>query len=148
MAAVMNRAGTSITALDDDGIARVRDLLDELALANRLPTDPVSDMQVALDEVLSNTLRNGFGDGLPHRVDVALSVDSQTLTAEVEDDCAPFDPLSVPPPDLGPGLHERRIGGLGIHFVRTLMTEVTYARVRGRNRLLLRKNLADSTEGG
>ena len=143
----MNRAGTSITGLDDDGIARVRDLLDELALANRLPTDPVSDMQVALDEILSNTLRNGFSDGLPHRADVTLSVDSQTLTAEIEDDCAPFDPLSVPPPDLGKGLHERRVGGLGIHFVRALMSEVTYARVHGRNRLVLGKNLVDSTEG-
>ncbi|HSW32895.1 MAG TPA: ATP-binding protein [Steroidobacteraceae bacterium] len=143
----MNSARTSITGCDDDGIARVQGLLDALAGANRLPPDPVTDMQVALDEVLSNTLRNGFSDDLPHRVDVTLSVDSQTLTAEIEDDCAPFDPLSVPAPDLRGSLHERRVGGLGIHFVRALMSEVNYARVHGRNRLVLRKNLVDLAEG-
>lgn len=143
----MNSARTSISERDNDGIARVQRLLDDLAGANRLPPDPVTDMQVALDEILSNTLRNGFGDGLPHRVDVTLSVDSQLLTAEIEDDCAPFDPLAAPPPDLRGSLQERRVGGLGIHFVRSLMSEVTYALVGGRNRLVLRKVLADAAEG-
>jgi anti-sigma regulatory factor (Ser/Thr protein kinase) len=143
----MISARTSITGRDDDGIARVQGLLDDLAGANRLPADPVTDMQVALDEILSNILRNGFGDGLPHRVDVTLSVDSRVLTAEIEDDCAPFDPLAAPPPDLRGSLQERAVGGLGIHFVRSLMSEVAYTRVGGRNRLVLGKFLADAAEG-
>lgn len=142
----MNRARTSITGPDDQGIARVQGLLDALAGTNRLPPDAVADMQVALDEILSNTLRNGFSDGLPHRVEVLLSVDSQTLSAEIEDDCAPFDPLSVPPPDLRGSLHERQVGGLGIHFVRSLMSEVTYRREQGRNRLMIKKNLVNLAE--
>jgi anti-sigma regulatory factor (Ser/Thr protein kinase) len=105
-------------------------------------------MQVALDEVLSNILQNGFGDGLPHRIEVTLSVDGQALTAEIEDDCAPFDPLGVPSPELGASLKDRRVGGLGVHFVRNLMSEVRYARVGTRNRLVLRKSLTDPGEGG
>jgi serine/threonine-protein kinase RsbW len=143
----MNTVRTSIIGSDDQGIARVQGLLDTLAGANQLPPDAVADMQVALDEILSNTLRNGFGDGLPHRVEVTLSVDAQTLSAVIEDDCAPFDPLSVPPPDLRGSLHERQVGGLGIHFVRRLMSEVTYAREDGRNRLVIKKNLVDLAEG-
>lgn len=143
----MNRVKTSVVGIADGGVSRVRVLLDEFALANRLPPGPVSDMQVALDEILSNTLRSGFSDGLPHRVDVSLSVDSLTLTAEIVDDCAPFDPFSVPTPDVRARLQDRRVGGLGIHFVRTLMSEVTYARADGRNRLVLSRNLVDSVEG-
>jgi serine/threonine-protein kinase RsbW len=143
----MNRVRTSITGPDDQGIARVQGLLDALAEANRLAPDAVADMQVALDEILSNTLRNGFGDGLPHRVEVTLSVDAQRLSAEIEDDCAPFDPLSVPPPDLRGSLHERQVGGLGIHFVRKLMSDIKYTRVHGRNRLVLKKNLVDLAKG-
>jgi anti-sigma regulatory factor (Ser/Thr protein kinase) len=143
----MNTVRTRITERDDDGIDRVRQLLDSLAGANRLPTGPVTDMQVALDEILSNTLRNGFSDGLPHRVEVKLSVDAQVLTAEIDDDCAPFDPLSVPPPDLSGTVRDRRVGGLGIHLVRTLMSEVSYVRQGGRNHLVLRRNLADGAEG-
>lgn len=143
----MNKVHTTISGRGDDGIARVRGRLDELAAANRLAADPVNDMHVALDEILSNTLRNGFGDEPRHRIEVTLSVDARTLTATIEDDCAPFDPLSVPAPDLQGSLRERRVGGLGIHFVKSLMSEVTYAHVRGRNRLVLRKNLGDVSEG-
>jgi anti-sigma regulatory factor (Ser/Thr protein kinase) len=44
-------------------------------------------------------------------------------------------------------VHERPIGGLGIHFVRRLMTEVVYSFIDNHNRLVLRKRLAD-TPGG
>lgn len=143
----MNRVATNIAGPDDDGVGKVQRMLDALALANGLAPDPVTDMQVALDEILSNILRNGFGDGRPHRIDVTLSVDARTLRAEIEDDCAPFDPLAVPPPDLGGSLQERRVGGLGIHFVRTLMDQVSYARADGRNRLVVEKKLVDLVEG-
>lgn len=144
----MTRVSATITERDDGGVAKVQGLLDGLAGAHRLEPDAVADMQVALDEVLSNILRNGFGDGLPHRIEVTLSVDRGGLTAEIEDDCAPFDPLGVPPPDLRGSLQERRVGGLGVHFVRKLMSEVRYARVGARNRLVLRKSLTDAGEDG
>ena len=143
----MNKVHTTISGRGDDGIERVQGLLDALAAANGLAADPVNDMHVALDEILSNTLRNGFGDELPHRIEVTLSLDTRILTATIEDDCAPFDPLSVPAPKLQGSLHERRVGGLGIHFVKSLVSEVTYAHVRGRNLLVLRKNLGDLAEG-
>ena len=58
---------------------------------------------------------------------------------EVEDDGKPFDPLQAPPPDLTLPLEKRPIGGLGIHLIRNLMDEVTYARVGGRNVLKMAK---------
>lgn len=144
----MSGVAATIAGPDDGGVARVQTLLDGLAGAHRLPPDAVADMHIALDEVLSNILENGFGDGLPHRIEVTLSVDTEALTAAIEDDCALFDPLGVPPPDLGGSLQERRVGGLGMHFVRNLMSEVSYARVGARNRLVLRKKLTDAGEGG
>ncbi|MDP1572183.1 MAG: hypothetical protein Q8L86_19470 [Vicinamibacterales bacterium] len=38
-----------------------------------------------------------------------------------------------------PARHACRIGGLGVHLVRTLMDEVTYTRRNGRNVLFIRK---------
>jgi anti-sigma regulatory factor (Ser/Thr protein kinase) len=137
----VTRVAATITG-PDEGLARVPALLDELARAHRLDADAVADMQVALDEILSNILENGFADGRAHRIDVALSVDGDRLTAEVEDDCAAFDPLSVPPPELETPLKDRRVGGLGVHFVRSLMSQVSYTRVGARNRLVLTKSLA------
>jgi serine/threonine-protein kinase RsbW len=144
----MTAVSTIIRGRDEGALAKVQGLLDGLASAHRLPSAVVADMQVALDEVLSNILKSGFVDGLPHRIEVTLSVDRQVLTAKIEDDCAPFDPLGVAEPDLRPSLKDRRVGGLGIHFVRNLMSEVSYARVGARNRLVLRRTLTDTGEAG
>jgi anti-sigma regulatory factor (Ser/Thr protein kinase) len=126
-----------------EGLARVEAMLDEMARAHRLDADPVADMHVALDEVLSNIFRHGFADGLPHRVEVRLSVGPAMLKAEVEDDCAPFDPLSLPPPDLSGSVEDRPIGGLGVFFVMKLMSAVRYVRDGARNRLVLEKSLPE-----
>jgi serine/threonine-protein kinase RsbW/sigma-B regulation protein RsbU (phosphoserine phosphatase) len=142
----MNGVRTVITERNDDGLARVQALLDGLAKANPLACGPVADMQVALDEILSNTLRHGFNDGLPHRIEVTLSVEPTMLVAEIEDDCAAFDPLAVAPPELKGSLEAPRIGGLGIYFVRSLMSEVSYARVGTRNRLVLKKLVVEAAQ--
>jgi serine/threonine-protein kinase RsbW len=134
---------TSITDRAGD-LSGVRNLLGELARTHALEPSLVTDMQIALDEVLSNIFEHGFIDGRPHQIRVVLSLTADILTAEVEDDCRPFNPLSVEPPETGASLHARTVGGLGIHFVRSLTDEVHYSRVRDRNRLVLRKHLNES----
>lgn len=130
-----------------DEVARVTRALDELAAVHHLPGDATADMQVALDEVLTNAIVHGRAADRPHEILVRLWVSTSALVAEIEDDGMPFDPLTVPPPDLGAPLHERRVGGLGVHFVRRLMSRVEYARLDNRNRLVLERTLVDQREG-
>jgi anti-sigma regulatory factor (Ser/Thr protein kinase) len=78
---------------------------------------------------------------VPGEIVVRLRRRRREVVAEVEDDGRPFDPLQAPPPDLSAPLAERRVGGLGLHFVRNLMDQVSYARVGTRNILKMLKNL-------
>jgi anti-sigma regulatory factor (Ser/Thr protein kinase) len=121
---------------------RVTSLLAELAREHGLPAAATADMSVALDEVLSNIIKYGYADTNRHEITIRFIVSARELTAEVEDDGRAFDPLSAPPPDLHKPLAERKIGGLGIHFLRTLLTEVSYCRAGDHNRLVLKKSLA------
>jgi len=118
-------------------------LLDELAADHHLPSDAVADMQVALDEVLTNIAQYAYPDPGDHKIHVAFSVYHDTLEAVIEDGGRPFDPLSVAPADRSVPLRERRVGGLGIHLVRNLMSEAAYARVGETNRLTLKRFLPD-----
>lgn len=133
---------------DAGGIAMVMQLVDDLAAECDLPASAVTDMQVALDEVLANIVSYAHADSSTHDIRVRLSVTPGLLEVEVEDDGQPFDPLTVPTPDLSAPLAERQVGGLGIHFVKRLMSEVRYARVGDRNRLVLRRRLDDAREAG
>ena len=131
---------TIANALPETG--RVASLLAEFASPYAVPAPIIADMSVALDEVLSNIIKYGYTDSNRHEITIRFTVSARELTAEVEDDGRAFDPLSVPPPDLHKPLAERKIGGLGIHFLRTLLTEVSYCRSGDRNRLVLKKSLA------
>ncbi|MET0851484.1 MAG: ATP-binding protein [Candidatus Rokuibacteriota bacterium] len=131
---------------DAGGIAMVMQLVDDLAAECDLPASAVTDMQVALDEVLANIVSYAHPDGSAHDIRVRLTVTGSVLEAEVEDDGQPFDPLTAPAPDLSAPLADRQVGGLGIHFVKRLMSEVRYARVGDRNRLVLRRRLDDARE--
>ena len=64
------------------------------------------------------------------------------MEVAVEDDGVAYDPL-VETPEFDPNqsMEERRIGGIGVHLVRTLMDEVEYLRVGDRNRLTMRINM-------
>jgi serine/threonine-protein kinase RsbW len=129
-------------------LARVTARLGELAARRGLPGDAVADMNVALDEVLTNVLSHAYDDAGPHEIRIVLAVYPGALLAEVEDDGRPFDPLTVAPPDRTAPLAEREIGGLGIHFVRNLLTDVAYERIGDRNRLVLAKALIASPGTG
>lgn len=120
-------------------LARVAGLLDRLGAERHLAPEMVADMQVALDEVLTNITKYAYTDNAEHKIHICLRVLDNVLEAVIEDDGAPFDPLAIPAPDVSAPLHERRVGGVGIHFVRNLMDEVTYDRAGARNRLVLRK---------
>lgn len=142
----MSRVETTLTNTLAS-IARAGDLVADVARAHDLPRDVASHMCVALDEVLSNIVKYGYTDDAVHQISLALSVADGMLIAEVEDDARPFDPLAVPEPNLDVPFGERRVGGLGVHFVRKLMSEVAYCRVGGRNRLVMKKRVEIGKEG-
>jgi phosphoserine phosphatase RsbU/P len=125
-----------------EDLQQVTRLLDELAGRHRLPADAIADVQIALDEVLTNIAQYAYaGPGL-QEIHVRFCVYHDSVEAVIEDGGRPFDPLSVAPVDRSVPLRERRVGGLGVHFVRNLMSEVVYARVGETNRLTLKRILS------
>ena len=132
---------------DPRELARVSALADRLASINQLSPDLLADLHIALDETLTNIMKYAYADEGIHEIRVRLSIDDGILEVKIEDDGVPFDPLAQPEPELSVSLRERRVGGLGIHFIRKLMSEVAYARVMGGNRLIMRRRLVTNSEG-
>ena len=126
-----------------DEIPRVVRMVDELGERHRLAKDVLADMHVALDEVIANIISHAYADREPHEIRIELGVSFDVLVAIVEDDGQPFDPSTAARPDRSVPLTQRTVGGLGIHFMRNLMSDVAYARVGDRNRLVLTRSLVN-----
>ena len=67
-----------------------------------------------------------------------LTEQDGALTVVLEDDGIAFNPFSeAAMPDLEASVEERRIGGLGVYFVKSLMDEASYERRGEWNRITL-----------
>lgn len=116
-----------------------------------MPLAPVSTIETTITntqadvarvpDLVANVAATHHSDDRVHKIQVRLTVSKNMVVAEIEDDGQPFDPLTAPPPDLDAPFAERQPGRLGVHFIRSLMSEVTYSRVAGRNRLVLKRRL-------
>ena len=122
------------------GLAEVTEQVERFGAEQRLPANVVNAVNVVLDEAVSNAVNHGYDAGTRGEITVRLRREPGGVLVEVEDDGKPFDPLQAPPPDLTSPLEQRPIGGLGIHLIRNLMDEVSYARVGGRNVLKMVKH--------
>jgi anti-anti-sigma factor len=122
-------------------LPKAADDIGEFGARHGVPRSALHALLVSLDEVLSNTIKYAYRDDERHEIVVRVFLTPGEIVAEVEDDGVGFDPLSVPPPDLSGGLAERRLGGIGLHLVRSLMDNLEYFRDGDRNRLRIGKRL-------
>ena len=123
-------------------LPRLADDLQAFAEAHRLPDAALLAMNLALEELVTNTISYGYADGQPHLIAVTLHVDGPDLHLRVEDDARPFNPLDMAAPDLDVPIADRQVGGLGIHLVRSMMDDVRYERAGSRNVVSMRKRVA------
>jgi anti-sigma regulatory factor (Ser/Thr protein kinase)/class 3 adenylate cyclase len=122
-------------------ISRLAQVVEEFCATRGLAADVAHAINLALDEVLANTISYGYDDEAKHRIDISLATAGDRLTVTIRDDGRPFDPTEAPPPDLEAGLADRPVGGVGLHLVRAMMDGLDYRRVEGRNELTLTKFL-------
>jgi serine/threonine-protein kinase RsbW len=127
--------------------AGMEHLADLMAFVTSQAQDAGLDQQalfrvdLAAEEVLTNIIKYAYPQdaGL---VEVACGVREGSFVMEFRDQGRPFDPLAAGEPVLSENLHERPVGGLGIHLVRQVMDQVSYERQGQTNLLRLAKVLA------
>ena len=136
----MNERRTTV-ASDAAQLPKLTRFLQEFWSAAELPPAEALPFELALEEVFMNVVLHGSPAGTAPRVDVSLALGDDGLTLTIEDDGVPFDPLALPAPDLTASIAERRVGGLGVYFVRQMMDAVSYRRVGARNQLSMTRQL-------
>ncbi len=126
---------------DLEQIRLVRDRVDAFGERNKLPSDVVFAVKLAVEELLTNTVSYGYSDLEEHTIEVRLDLRDDQLNVRITDDAIAFDPRDAKEPDTTTALKDRTVGGLGIHLVKNLMDYIEYRREGERNHLTLTKNL-------
>ena len=122
-------------------IAGVNSRFNEFAVQHALADTIRQKTNIALDELLNNTITYAFSEGDEHEIEVLIRLTDHRLVITIMDEGRPFNPFAHENPDTQKSLQERELGGLGIHIVRKIMDDVSYERRMNRNVVKLVKNL-------
>lgn len=131
-------------------IARAAAAVDDFCAAQGLPLRVAFDINLAVDELMTNAISYGFADPAETgRIHLRLELTGDGwIEVELADNGAAYNPFDeAPPPVLTGDIDDRPIGGLGVYLVRQLMDEVGYRREDGWNRVTLRRRPQRGAQG-
>ena len=120
-------------------LTRLAAEIDHFSQKHSLPDEVAFDLNLALEELFTNALRHGGCEGMEDAVHIRVERQRDGVLVEFCDRGSAFDPLSAPPPNLEGALADRPVGGLGIHLVRQMMSDLRYERSGQWNRITMRK---------
>ena len=125
-----------------DRIKQICSFVVDAANVAGLDESSTFQCQIAVDEACTNIIEHGYEGEDKGRIEVICNTNPGVLKIELLDQAPPFDPDTVPEPELGAPLEDIKIGGLGIYFMKKMMDDVSFSRESGTNRLALLKRSA------
>jgi len=109
-----------------ESLAAIGEFVTRAAEAAGLDARDVYAVQLAVDEACSNVIEHAYGDEGCGDIECTCRICEDGLTVMLRDHGRPFDPTSVPEPDLHASLAHHPGRGLGLYFMRKLMDEVRF----------------------
>jgi len=118
----------------DDAMAFLEETMDELGVSMKVSVQ----ISIAFEEMFVNVAHYAYPDG---NGDVTVQVwdEGDDIFIRLIDSGVPFDPFSMPEPDVSLSAEERNIGGLGIFMVKKSMDAVSYERTDDKNIVTFKK---------
>lgn len=115
--------------------------IEELGEELRLPHKLVFNLNLVLEEAVSNVIFYAYPKGEHHMISLSATKIENQLVFVLTDSGKPFDPTKAPDVNTTLSADERQIGGLGIFLIRQIMDKVEYLRIEGKNIFIMEKQL-------
>jgi serine/threonine-protein kinase RsbW len=115
--------------------------IDDMAEAWELPQALAMNINLVIEEAVSNIIFYAFNDNDKHEISITISLENIRLNIKITDDGIPFNPLKQQQPDITLPAEERPVGGLGIFLISQIMDNMHYSRQKNQNILTLNKSI-------
>ena len=134
-----SRAETSVEARVES-LAAVRTLVEEACRRAGVVATSCFDLKLAVDEACSNIIDHGYAGRPGGSIRIFSESGEGAVRVTIVDYGRAFAPSDLPAADVSSEWSERRLGGLGWHFIRNSVDEIDYEPDPARgNRLTLVK---------
>jgi len=110
-------------------IRHVAEVIENLSVEWKLLPKLSKQLNLAIEEVVSNIIFYAYSDKKEHVITLEIKNQEKGICIQVTDDGKSFNLLeSGCEVDINTSIEERKIGGLGIHILKTLVDEIKYER--------------------
>jgi serine/threonine-protein kinase RsbW len=138
----MSQKFSLIVTSQVERLAEIADFVEDAACACGLNDEQTHDVQMAVDEACTNVIEHAYRGKPDGTIDIVCDKRGNEFIVTISDFGARFDPKKIELPKTHTPLSKRRIGGLGLFFMRKLMDRVTFDFASGRgNRLTMVKKI-------
>ncbi len=125
-----------------DNLSIIRDFVSKSATEAGINADVIENIILAVDEACTNIIKHAYKSFPEGELIIKTKSTSSRFTVSITDYGSSFEPDSIPEPDLQKYYRQRRVGGLGMYLMKTLMDDVKYVSKPGKyNEVLLSKNI-------
>jgi sigma-B regulation protein RsbU (phosphoserine phosphatase) len=127
-----------------DELERLNAFLEKTANEWGISRELMFELNMVVEEVVSNIIRHGYKENkVEDEILLEMAFNESEITIRITDHSIEFNPLKVPPPvDLDKPARERKVGGLGVYFIREMLDKVDYLRENDSNILILTKKVS------
>lgn len=113
--------------------------IEKLAEKWELSQELAMNINLVIEEALSNIIFYAFTDSDQHDIKISISLNQNRIMIKITDNGIPFNPLLQQQPDISLSVTERPVGGLGIFLISQIMDKIQYIRQKSQNILILHK---------
>jgi serine/threonine-protein kinase RsbW len=130
-----------------ENLTTVREFISSAVEEVHAPQDIAGDIVLAVDEACTNIIKHAYKFSPDGDITIVFKYSENKVVVKITDHGAPFSPDTVPTPDLKKYFEEKRVGGLGMYLMKSLMDDVNYKSVPGKyNQVLLTRKLNSSNQ--
>jgi len=124
---------------DAADLAALTAAMERVAAEHGMPEKSLFQLQVALDEMVSNVIKYAWPELNAHDIEIRVTARHDGIEVEIIDDGRMFDPRDAPKRDKPPPGQRPRPGGVGVQMTEQLVDRIDYARMGNRNHTTLTK---------
>lgn len=129
-----------------ENLSGIRDFISAAAKNTGINQQDVDNIMLAVDEACTNIIKHAYRCKPEGEIKINLELTDGRFTVIIQDNGISFEPDLIPEPDLQKYYRQKRVGGLGMYLMKSLMDDVKYITVPGKyNKVFLTKHI--SVEG-
>ncbi len=120
----------------------IRKFINNKAKLCGFSSNEAEDIVLAVDEACTNIIEHSYHSKPNFDIEISVSFSKSNFVITIIDYGETFKPGSFKEPNLELYRKQRRVGGLGVYLMKTLMDDVKYSSINNKyNQVLLTKKL-------